>query len=46
MIGIDRSKMRLYDIQDPQTDLVDSGKEVEIVKKVSGRKSFAELKYD
>ena len=45
-IGIDRSKMRLYDIQDPQTDLVDSGKEVEIVKKVSGRKSFAELKYD
>ena len=46
MIGIDRSKMRLYDIQDPQTDLVDSGKEVEIVKKVSGRKTFAELKYD
>ena len=45
-VGIDRSKMRLYDIQDAQTDLVDSGKEVEIVKKVSGKKTFAELKYD
>ena len=45
-VGIDRSKMRLYDIQDAQTDLIDSGKEVEIVKKVSGKKSFAELKYD
>ena len=45
-VGIDRSKMRLYDIQDAQTDLVDSGKETEIVKKVSGKKSFAELKYD
>ena len=45
-VGIDRSKMRLYDIQDAQTGLVDSGKEVEIVKKVAGKKSFAELKYD
>jgi len=45
-VGIDRSKMRLYDIQDAQTDLVDSGKEVEIVKKVAGKKTFAELKYD
>ena len=45
-VGIDRSKMRLYDIQDAQTDLIDSGTEVEIVKKVSGKKSFAELKYD
>jgi len=45
-VGIDRSKMRLYDIQDAQTDLVDSGKEVEIVKKTMNKKSFAELKYD
>jgi len=46
-IGIDRSKMRLYDIQDAQTDLVDSGKEVEpLVKKTMTKKSFAELKYD
>ena len=45
-VGIDRSKMRLYDIEDAQTDLVDSGTEVEIVKKVSGKKTFAELKYD
>jgi len=46
-IGIDRSKMKLYDIQDAQTDLVDSGKEVEpLVKKTMTKKSFAELKYD
>ena len=45
-VGIDRSKMRLYDVQDAQTDLVDSGNEVEIVKKVAGKKTFAELKYD
>ena len=46
-IGIDRSKMRLYDVQDAQTDLVDSGKEVEpLVKKTMTKKSFAELKYD
>ncbi len=47
-IGIDRSKMRLYDIEDPQKDLIDSGQEVapEIVKKFTTKKSFAELKYD
>ena len=46
-IGIDRSKMKLYDVQDAQTDLVDSGKEVEpLVKKTMTKKSFAELKYD
>ena len=45
-IGIDRSKMRLYDVDDAQKDLVDSGQEEQVVKKVQGKKSFAELKYD
>ena len=46
VIGIDRSKMRLYDVEDAQKDLVDSGAEEKVVKKVQGKKSFAELKYD
>ena len=46
VIGIDRSKMRLYDVEDAQKDLVDSGSEEQVVKKVQGKKSFAELKYD
>ena len=45
-VGIDRSKMRLYDVDDAQKDLVDSGQEEQVVKKVQGKKSFAELKYD
>ena len=45
-IGIDRSKMRLYDVDDAQKDLVDSGQEEQVIKKVQGKKSFAELKYD
>ena len=46
MIGIDRSKMRLYDVEDAQKDLLDSGAEEQVIKKVQGKKSFAELKYD
>ena len=46
VIGIDRSKMRLYDVEDAQKDLIDSGAEEQVVKKVQGKKSFAELKYD
>ena len=46
VIGIDRSKMRLYDVEDAQKDLLDSGAEEQVVKKVQGKKSFAELKYD
>ena len=46
VIGIDRSKMRLYDVDDAQKDLVDAGAEEQVVKKVQGKKSFAELKYD
>jgi hypothetical protein len=46
VVGIDRSKMRLYDVDDAQKDLVDSGAEEQVVKKVQGKKSFAELKYD
>ena len=44
-VGIDRSKMRLYDIDNAQSGLVDSGQEVEVIKKVP-KKTFAELKYD
>jgi archaellum biogenesis ATPase FlaH len=44
-IGIDRSKMRLYDVDNAQSGLVDSGQEVEVIKKVP-KKTFAELKYD
>jgi len=52
-IGIDRSRMRLYDIEDAQSGLVDSGKdeqdkqgEVDLVKKFNDKKTFANLKYD
>ena len=49
VIGIDRAKMRLYDVeQSAQSDIADSGQEdqPEIVKKFTAKKSFAELKYD
>ena len=46
VVGIDRSKMRLYDVEDAQKDLIDSGAEEQVIKKVQGKKSFAELKYD
>ena len=52
-IGIDRSKMRLYDIEDAASGLVNSGQdeqdkkaEVELVKKFNDKKTFANLKYD
>ena len=52
-VGIDRSKMRLYDIEDASSGLVNSGQdeqdkqaEVELVKKFNDKKTFANLKYD
>ena len=46
-IGIDRSKMRLYDIEEAQKDLVDAGQpEIDIVKKFTSKKTFQDLKYD
>jgi len=46
-IGIDRSKMRLYDIEEAQKDLVDSGQpETDIVQKFKSKKTFQDLKYD
>jgi hypothetical protein len=49
-IGIDRAKMRLYDVEDSaQEDIVDSGQEqekVDLVKRFTAKKSFNELKYD
>jgi len=44
-VGIDRAKMRLYDVEDTaQTDIIDAGNE-ELTKKFTA-KSFNELKYD
>ena len=44
-IGIDRAKMRLYDVEETaQTDIIDKGNE-ELTKKFAA-KSFNELKYD
>jgi len=46
-IGIDRSKMRLYDIEEAQKDLVDAGEpEIDLVKKFTSKKTFQDLKYD
>jgi len=46
-IGIDRSKMRLYDIDESQKDLVDSGQpEIDLVQKFKSKKTFQDLKYD
>jgi len=53
-LGIDRSKMRLYDINDAQKDLIDSGIETLkkedgeqiLINKLTSKKTFAELKYD
>ncbi|BCU95759.1 MAG: hypothetical protein CM15mV10_1390 [uncultured marine virus] len=36
-LGIDRSKMRLYDVDEAQKDLVDAGVEDKIIKKISGK---------
>ena len=50
IIGIDRAKMRLYDVeQSAQTDLVDSGQDLneepETLFKNTPRKTFADFKY-
>jgi hypothetical protein len=48
ILGIDRAKMRLYDVdQSAQTDLVDSGQddtEPETLFKNTGRKTFTDFK--
>ena len=50
VVGIDRAKMRLYDVEESaQEDLVDSGQEEEkmsLVKRFNVKSSFKELKYD
>ena len=49
-VGIDRAKMRLYDVEESaQDDLVDSGQDeekIDLVKRFNVKKSFKELKYD
>ncbi len=53
-VGIDRAKMKLYDVeQSAQKDLVDSGQDhgsadqqIDLVKKFTTNKTFASLKYD
>jgi replicative DNA helicase len=51
-IGIDRSKMKLYDVEESaQKDLVDSGQgseeqQIDLVKKFTTKKTFQDLKYD
>ncbi|ADO97898.1 DNA primase-helicase [Synechococcus phage S-SSM5] len=49
-LGIDRAKMRLYDVEESaQEDLVNSGQEeekVDLVKRFTAKKTFQELKYD
>jgi len=46
-VGIDRAKMRLYDIPNPQGGLVDSGQDqdIEIVKKISKSDKLSQLTY-
>ena len=51
-IGIDRSKMKLYDVEESaQKDLVDSGQgtdhqQIDLVQKFTAKKTFQDLKYD
>ncbi|MAQ91557.1 MAG: DNA primase [Rhodopirellula sp.] len=51
-VGIDRSKMKLYDVEESaQKDLVDSGQgseeqQIDLVKKFTAKKTFQDLKYD
>ena len=51
-IGIDRAKMRLYDVEESaQDDIVDSGQgsqeqQIDLVKKFTAKKTFQDLKYD
>ena len=51
-VGIDRSKMKLYDVEESaQKDLVDSSQgseeqQIDLVKKFTAKKTFQDLKYD
>ena len=48
-LGIDRAKMRLYDVEESaQDDLINSGQEekVDLVQRFTAKKTFSELKYD
>jgi replicative DNA helicase len=51
-LGIDRAKMRLYDVEESaQEDLIDSGQgsqeqQIDLVKKFTAKKTFQDLKYD
>ena len=49
-VGIDRAKMRLYDVEESaQDDLVDSGQpeqQIDLFKKFTAKKTFQDLKYD
>jgi replicative DNA helicase len=51
-IGIDRARMKLYDVEESaQDDLVNSGQEtqvepIDLVKKFTAKKTFQDLKYD
>ena len=51
-VGIDRAKMRLYDVEESaQDDLIDSGQgtqeqQIDLVKKFTTKKTFQDLKYD
>ena len=51
-IGIDRAKMKLYDVEDSaQEDLINSGQgtdhqQIDLVQKFTAKKTFQDLKYD
>ena len=51
-LGIDRARMRLYDVEESaQDDIVDSGQgsdqqQIDLVKKFTTKKTFQDLKYD
>jgi len=51
-LGIDRAKMKLYDVEDSaQENLIDSGQanqgqQIDLVKKFTANKTFQDLKYD
>ena len=51
-VGIDRAKMKLYDVEESaQEDLIDSGQgtdqqQIDLVQKFTAKKTFQDLKYD
>ena len=51
-LGIDRAKMRLYDVEESaQDDIIDSGQgsesqQIDLVQKFTAKKTFQDLKYD